>query len=90
MAEYMEIKLEGFSNDSKLHIKIKKNELNQQGHTEENARRLLAENCILRSQIRELQLRLNSVERRGNCGVCNNASSSAQRREGVLRPGTPL
>ena len=30
MAEYMEIKLEGFSNDCKLYIKMKKSELNQQ------------------------------------------------------------
>ena len=91
MAEYMEIKVEGFSDDCKLHIKMKKSELNQQErHTEENTRRLLAENCILRSQIRELQLRLNSVERRENCGVRNNVSSNAQRRSSVVRPVPPL
>ena len=91
MAEYMKIKLEGFSKECELHIKMKKSELNQQeGRTEENARRLLAENSILRSQIRELQSRLNSVTRRENCGVCNNALSNAPRREGVVRPLPPL
>ena len=85
MAEYMEIKLEGFSSDCKLYIKMK-----QEGRTEGNARRLLTENSILRSQIRELQSRLNSVKRCENCGVCSNALSNAPRREGVVRPVPPL